>query len=181
MHAEYTSFWGRKRQKQLDSLGLTPTEAGILASIVQAETQKNEEKKRIAGVYLNRLRRGMRLGADPTLVFAWQDFSIRRVRNKHKNIRSPYNTYRHSGLPPGPINLPEISSIDAVLEAETHDYLYFCAKSDFSGYHVFSKDFAAHVKHARRYRRALTQRQKNNQNSLHVRNRNKPTGTIRRN
>ena len=159
MYAEYLHFWKGRRKKKADSLGLTPTEVSILASIVQAETQKNEEKRRISGVYLNRLRSRMRLGADPTIIFAWKDFSIRRVLNKHKEIRSPYNTYRRRGLPPGPINFPEISSIEAVLEAESHDYFYFCAKDDFSGYHVFSKDLATHEKYANRYRSALTQRQ----------------------
>ena len=163
MYAEYLRFWKGRRERKADSLGLTPVEVGILASIVQAETQKNKEKRRIAGVYLNRLRSRMRLGADPTIIFAQQDFSIRRVLNKHKEIRSPYNTYRRRGLPPGPINFPEISSIEAVLEAESHDYFYFCAKEDFSGYHVFSKDLATHGKYANRYRRALTQRQQRKQ------------------
>ena len=160
MHAEYLRFWKGRRKRQTDSLGLTPIEVGILASIVQAETQKEEEKKRIAGVYLNRLRSRMRLDADPTIIFAWGDFSIRRVLNRHKKIRSPYNTYQHRSLPPGPINFPEITSIEAVLEAEAHDYLYFCAKDDFSGYHVFSKNLTTHGKYADRYRRALTQRQR---------------------
>ncbi len=155
MQREYARFWDEKRRKQAKHIGLTPIEVGILSAIVQAETAKNSEKKRIAGTYLNRLRRGMPLGADPTLIFAWQDFSLKRVLYKHMQIDSPYNTYRRKGLPPGPINLPEISSIEAVLQAESHDYLYFCAKADFSGYHVFSKTLKKHQYHARRYHRNL--------------------------
>ena len=159
MQREYARFWDKKRRKQAKNIGLTPIEVGILSSIVQAETTKNSEKKRIAGAYLNRLRMGMPLGADPTLIFAWQDFSLKRVLHKHMQIGSPYNTYRRKGLPPGPINLPEIASIEAVLQAENHQYLYFCAKADFSGYHVFSKTLRQHQYHARRYQRNLSKQQ----------------------
>ena len=155
MHREHDRFWNEKRCKQANDLGLSPIEVGILASIVQAETSKEKEMPTIAGVYINRLRAGMPLGADPTLIFAWQDFSIKRVRHKHKKIASSYNTYRYKGLPPGPINLPEISSIDAVLAAEKHQYFYFCAKDDFGGYHLFSEDFETHQLYARRYQQAL--------------------------
>ncbi|MCY4419613.1 MAG: endolytic transglycosylase MltG [Cytophagales bacterium] len=155
MHNEYQRFWSNKRRKKADSLGLTPIEVGILASIVQAETTKQEEMARVAGVYLNRLARGIFLSADPTLVYAWDDFSIRRVLNRHKNIDSPYNTYRNPGLPPGPINSPEPYTLDAVLSAEKHKYLYFCAKHDFSGFHVFSRSLKEHMKHAKSYQRSL--------------------------
>ena len=160
MKSEYERFWSKARRAKADSIGLSRVEIGVLASIVQAETTREEEKRRIAGVYINRLRSRMPLGADPTLIYAWKDFSTTRVLYRHKEINSPYNTYRRRGLPPGPINLPEISSIDAVLEAETHKYLYFCAKDDFRGYHFFSEDFETHQIYARRYRHALNQRRR---------------------
>ena len=121
------------------------------------KAKKNDERDRIAGVYLNRLRLGMPLQADPTLVFAMGDFSIKRVLNVHKETDSPYNTYKYAGLPPGPINLPDISALDAVLNAEDHNYLYFCAKEDFSGYHVFATNLSQHNANARRYQAALNQ------------------------
>ena len=155
MKWEYDRFWNTKRKKQAAQLNLSPIEVGILAAIVQAETNKEDEKSRIAGVYLNRLRARMPLCADPTLIFAWKAFSTKRVLNRHKTIRSPYNTYRNRGLPPGPINLPELSSLEAVLATESHRYFYFCAKPNFSGYHVFSKNARAHQYHARRYQRSL--------------------------
>ena len=155
MHQAYKQFWNPVRLARAKALGLTPIEVGILASIVQAETRMEEEKPRIAGVYLNRLRRRIPLSADPTLIFALKDFSIKRVLDRDKRIDSPFNTYKYPGLPPGPINLPEISSVDAVLMAEKHQYLYFCAKADFSGYHVFSKTLRQHNVYARQYHRAL--------------------------
>jgi len=140
-------------------MGLTQLEVSILASIVQAEqAQHNDEKPRVAGLYINRLKKGMPLQSDPTLVFALGDFSIKRVLNKDKEIDSPFNTYKYAGLPPAPINLPEISSIDAVLNYQEHDYLFMCAKEDFSGYHYFSKTNAQHNIYARRYQRALNKR-----------------------
>ena len=134
---------------------MTQQEVSTLASIVQAETQKSDERPKVAGVYLNRLRINMPLQADPTLVFAVGDFSIKRVLNIHKEIDSPYNTYKNLGLPPGPINLPEISALDAVLNSEEHNYLYFCAKEDFSGYHAFATNLTEHLNNARRYQIAL--------------------------
>lgn len=159
MHKEYEKFWNAKRQAKAKALGLTPVQVAVLASIVQAETIKEDEKPRVAGVYLNRLKKDMLLQADPTLVFAWGDFSMKRVLNKHKEIASPYNTYKYKGLPPGPINIPAVSSIDAVLNHESHEYLFFCAREDFSGYHNFAKTNAEHEENARKYQKALNKRQ----------------------
>lgn len=155
MHKEFNNFWDDARMEKLAGTGLSRVEAIILASIVEKETQKNEEKPLIAGVYLNRLRKGWPLQADPTLVFASGDFELKRVLNKHKAIDSPYNTYKFKGLPPGPICIPSIASIDAVLNAREHDYLFFCAKSDLSGYHAFSRTLREHNRHARAYQQAL--------------------------
>jgi UPF0755 protein len=155
MYKEYGNFWTEARLAKAEKLGLTQNEVSTLASIVQAETQKADERPKVAGVYLNRLRINMALQADPTLVFAVGDFNLKRVLNVHKEIDSPYNTYKYPGLPPGPINLPEISALEAVLNYEDHDYLYFCAKEDFSGYHAFAKDYNEHMNNARRYQTAL--------------------------
>lgn len=155
MQKEYQSFWTEARSQKAQDLGLSKEEVSTLASIVQAESQKSDERPRIAGVYLNRLRIGMPLQADPTLVFAAGDFSIKRLTAKQMAIDSPYNTYKYAGLPPGPINLPDINSLDAVLNFEKHNYLYFCAKEDFSGYHSFAVGYEEHLSNARRYQRAL--------------------------
>lgn len=155
MKNEYDKFWTDERIEKARQIGLNRDEVSVLASIVQAETRFNDEKPRIAGVYLNRLRNGIPLQADPTLVFAHGDFEIRRVLKAHKEIDSPYNTYRNTGLPPGPINIPSMTSIDAVLNAEKHDYYFFCAKEDFSGYHNFAKTIREHINNANRYQRAL--------------------------
>ena len=155
MKKEYETFWTDERKQKAEKIGLSQTEVSILASIVQAETKKNDEAPRVAGVYMNRLKRNMALQADPTLVFALGDFSIKRVLNVHKEIESPYNTYKYVGLPPGPINLPSINSIDAVLDYESHSYLYFCAKDDFSGYHNFATNLKDHLANARLYQYAL--------------------------
>ncbi|HRI42354.1 MAG TPA: endolytic transglycosylase MltG, partial [Bacteroidia bacterium] len=133
-------------------------EVSILASIVQQETNRNAEKPVIAGVYLNRLKKGMRLDADPTLVYALGDFTITRVLNIHKTIDSPYNTYLYAGLPPGPICLPTPASIDAVLNYQAHNYYYFCARDDFSGYHAFAATYLQHLVNARRFQKALDRR-----------------------
>lgn len=158
MKTEYDKFWNEERRAKAEKLGLSPQEVSTLASIVQAETAKNDEKPRVAGVYLNRLNKGMLLQADPTVIFGVRDFSIRRVLNAHLRHDSPYNTYRYKGLPPGPINVPTISSIDAVLNPEKHSYIYFCAKDDFSGYHSFATTVAEHQANARRFHRALNER-----------------------
>jgi UPF0755 protein len=155
MYKEYQSFWTEERKQKAQALGLTQQEVSTLASIVQAESQKSDERPKIAGVYLNRLRIGMPLQADPTLVFAAGDFTIKRLTAVQMAIDSPYNTYKYAGLPPGPINLPDINSLNAVLDAESHKYLYFCAKEDFSGYHAFAVNYNDHMTNARRYQRAL--------------------------
>ncbi|MEO9967301.1 MAG: endolytic transglycosylase MltG [Reichenbachiella sp.] len=152
---EHDKFWTDERLQKAEQLGLTTNEVSVLASIVQAETIKSDERPIVAGVYLNRLKRGYPLQADPTLVFAAQDFAIKRVLNKHKQIDSPYNTYKYQGLPPGPINMPSITSIDAVLNYTEHKYLYFCAKEDFSGYHNFARNLIDHNRNAEKYQRAL--------------------------
>jgi UPF0755 protein len=156
MRNEYENFWNESRKQKAAEIGLSPVEVSVLASIVQAETVKREEAPTIASLYLNRLKQGIPLQADPTLVFAVGDFSLKRVLNEHKEIDSPYNTYRYAGLPPGPINLPEINSIDAVLNYVPSNYLYMCAKEDFSGYHNFTNDYNEHMNNAIRYQRALT-------------------------
>jgi UPF0755 protein len=155
MYREYENFWTETRKEKARSIGLDQKEVSTLASIVQAETQKADERAKVAGVYMNRLRINMPLQADPTLVFAVGDFGIKRVLNVHKEIESPYNTYKYTGLPPGPINLPEISALEAVLNYENHQYLYFCAKDDFSGYHAFATNLSDHLNNARRYQSAL--------------------------
>lgn len=155
MYREYNQFWTEERKAKAAQLQMSPLEVSTLASIVQAETNKADERPVVAGVYINRLDRNMPLQADPTLLFALGDFSIRRVLNVHKEVESPYNTYKYAGLPPGPINLPEISSLEAVLNFEEHNYLYFCAKEDFSGYHAFARTLREHLNNARRYQNAL--------------------------
>ncbi|HCW09355.1 MAG TPA: endolytic transglycosylase MltG [Cytophagales bacterium] len=155
MNSEYKKFWNADRTEKAKAIGLTPIEVSILASVVQAESIKLDEAPVIAGLYINRLKKGIALQADPTLVYAVGDFSLKRVLNGHKEIDSPYNTYKYRGLPPGPINVPQISSIDAVLNYKRHDFYYMCAKEDFSGYHNFAHDLAEHNKNARKYQRAL--------------------------
>ena len=156
MKKEYHKFWNQDRLNKAEELGLAPTEVSTLASIVHAEQLVHtEERPTIAGLYINRLQKNYHLASDPTLVFGIGDFKIKRVLNKHKTVDSPYNTYKYPGLPPGPIYLPSISSIDAVLNYERHKYLYMCAKADFSGYHAFAKDAAQHRINANEYHQAL--------------------------
>jgi UPF0755 protein len=158
MRKEHDAFWTGARLARARELGMSPVEVATLASIVQAETVRIDDAKRIAGVYRNRLRIGMPLQADPTLKFALGLADINRVLNADKQVDSPYNTYRNTGLPPGPINMPEPRFIDAVLEAEKHDYLYFCARADLSGYSDFARNYEQHQVNARKYQRALDQR-----------------------
>lgn len=155
MVVEYNRFWNEDRREKAKAINLSPIEVSILASIVDGETNRNDEKARIAGVYLNRLRRGMLLQADPTVKYAVGDFSLRRILYKHLEIDSPYNTYKYAGLPPGPISSPTLESIDAVLNAEKHDYIFFVAKGDTSGYHNFSKTLTEHNRYVAQYRQAI--------------------------
>lgn len=156
MQQEYDNYWTDERKQKAATVGLTPIEVSILASIVQAETIKKDEAKIIAGLYLNRLKKGIPLQADPTLKFALKDFSLKRILNGHKEVESPYNTYKYAGLPPGPINMPELNALNAVLDYQHNDYVYMCAKEDFSGYHNFTSDYNQHLKNAARYQKALT-------------------------
>ncbi len=159
MQREHDAFWAKnERAQKAAKLGLSPEEVYTLASIVDRESLANSEKPTIAGVYLNRLRINMPLQADPTSVFARRDFQTTRVTEYHIRYDSPYNTYMYSGLPPGPIGMASISGIDAVLNAEAHDYIYFCAIGDGSGLHAFAVSYPQHLANAARYRRNLEQR-----------------------
>jgi UPF0755 protein len=155
MAKEYQKFWNEDRLQKAKAMNLTPAEVSILASIVTCETVKIDESPVIAGVYVNRLKRGMPLEADPTLIWILGDFTIKRVLNKDKELDSPYNTYKYAGLPPGPIYIPSATFIDAVLSYKKHDYIFFCAKEDFSGYSNFAKTYRQHLVNARKYQRAL--------------------------
>lgn len=151
-------FWNDDRRAKAKSIGLTPVQVATVASIAEEETASGEERPVVARLYLNRLKIGMKLQADPTVKFAVGDFSLRRILNRHLETVSPYNTYRISGLPPGPIRMPYAATIDGVLNAPRHDYLYMCAKEDFSGRHNFATTLSAHNANAARYREALNKR-----------------------
>lgn len=156
MIKEHDRFWkSNNRISKAKKLGMNPVEVYTLASIVEREISKNEEKKRVAGLYLNRIKKGIKLDADPTAKFATKDFKAKRILFKHTRHDSPFNTYLYKGLPPGPISMASITSIDAVLNAEDHDYFFMCAKPDNSGYHVFSKTLSEHNRNARKYHRWL--------------------------
>ncbi len=158
MYEYYTQFWNESRRKKAEKAGLTPVEVSILASIVEEETAKVDEMPIVAGLYINRLRRNIPLQADPTIKFAVGNFALRRILNKHLNTPSPYNTYINTGLPPGPIRIPSKTAIDAVLNYKSHNYLYMCAKEDFSGYHNFATTLSEHNRNAQRYHTALNRR-----------------------
>lgn len=158
MHKEYNKFWNDDRKAKAELLGLTPSQVSTLASIVEEECTYQDEYPTVAGLYINRLKRGQLLQADPTVKFAVGDFSIRRVLNIHLEKDSPYNTYRYVGLPPGPIRVPSIKGLDSVLNYAKHDYLYMCAKEDFSGYHNFAKTLSEHNNNAAKYRAELNRR-----------------------
>lgn len=160
LYAQYNKIWTDERRQKAEALGLTPTSAYILASIVEEETNANEEKGMIASVYLNRLSRGMNLGADPTIKFALRDFGLTRIYHKHLAYESPYNTYRNKGLPPGPICTPSLKTLDHTLDAPKTNYLFFVANKDFSQKHVFTETYSDHLKYAREYQKELTRLQK---------------------
>jgi len=159
MVKEYSDFWNSSRKKKAAEIKLNYYQVAVLASIVEKEQSiKRDERPEIAGLYLNRLKKRMKLESDPTLIFALGDFTIKRVLNKDKKVESPYNTYKNKGLPPGPICIPSINAIDAVLNASENDYIFMCAKEDFTGYHNFAKTYAKHLINARKYQKALNKR-----------------------
>ncbi len=162
MLQEYKKFWTAERLEQAEALNMTPIEVSVLASIVESESQYKPERPKIAGVYLNRLKKGWKLEADPTVVYAVGDFTIKRVLNRHLETVSPYNTYLNEGLPPGPIYMPSINAIDAVLQAEDHNYMFFCAKPPAEGeapnQHAFAVTHRAHINNAQKYWRWIRSR-----------------------
>ena len=159
MKKEFDKFWNNSRKTKAENAGLSPVEVEILASIIQEESRKYDEMPTIAGVYINRLNKGMKLEADPTVKFAIGDFSIKRILYEYLQVESPYNTYKYKGLPPGPLRTPSIKTIDAVLNYTHHDYVYMCAKDDFSGRHNYARTLAEHHLNAVRYQAALDARQ----------------------
>ncbi len=156
LKTENDAFWNlNNRHAKADSLGLTIPEVITLASIVEEETNYQPEKSRVAGLYLNRLRKGIRLQSDPTVKFAMKDFKLNRILYEHLKVDDPYNTYIYAGLPPGPIRLPSVATIDAVLNAENHNYIFMCAHPDFNGTHNFAVTLAEHNRNAAKYHVAL--------------------------
>ncbi|MDE6277600.1 MAG: endolytic transglycosylase MltG [Muribaculaceae bacterium] len=153
-----SNYWNEERRQHARALGLNPVGVATIASIVEEETVAADERPQVARLYLNRLAKGMKLQADPTVKFAVGDFSLRRITGTHLRVASPFNTYLHEGLPPGPIRIPERSTLEAVLNAPAHDYIYMCARPDFSGRHNFAKDFSTHELNAAAYRKALDAR-----------------------
>jgi len=158
MKSEYDTFWSEARREKAEKIGLSPLEVSTLASIVEEEATYADEYPVVAGLYLNRLQKEMRLEADPTVKFAVGDFSLRRILYKHLEVESPYNTYKNSGLPPGPIRIPSIRAIDGTLSPQQHNYLFMCAKEDLSGRHNFAVTHAEHARNAARYQKALNER-----------------------
>ena len=158
MNAESKKFWNSERRQKAEAMGFTEEEVITLASIVDEETANDAEKPMVAGMYYNRLKANMPLQADPTIKFAMKDFDIRRIYHNMLNVNSPYNTYRNTGLPPGPIRIPTVAGIDAVLNHAHHNYLYMCAKEDFSGTHNFAETYEEHLENAAKYSDALNKR-----------------------
>lgn len=158
MKKEYERFWNDNRKSKAKNIGLSPVQVSTLASIVEEEATYSDEYPIVAGLYLNRLKKGMRLEADPTVKFAVGDFSLRRILFRHLEVESPYNTYKNTGLPPGPIRIPSIKAIDGTLSPQSHNYLFMCAKDDLSGRHNFAITHAEHARNAARYQQALNQK-----------------------
>lgn len=158
MKKEYDRFWNDNRKSKAENIGLSPVQVSTLASIVEEEATYPDEYPVVAGLYLNRLKKGMRLEADPTVKFAIGDFSLRRILFRHLEVESPYNTYKNTGLPPGPIRIPSIKAIDETLSPQQHNYLFMCAKEDLSGRHNFAATHAEHARNAARYQQALNQK-----------------------
>ena len=158
MNSESKKFWNFERTQKAEAMGLTKEEVITLASIVDEETAVDAEKPMVAGMYYNRLKANMPLQADPTIKFALKDFDIRRIYHKMLTVNSPYNTYRNTGLPPGPIRIPSVAGIDAVLNHVHHNYIYMCAKEDFSGTHNFAETYEEHLQNAAKYSDALNKR-----------------------
>ncbi len=156
LKTEQQNFWSKNnRLHKADAMGFSPAEIYTIASIVEEETNANDEKGDVASVYINRYHKGMALGADPTVKFALKDFGLKRIMNKHTEVASPYNTYRNRGLPPGPICTPSPKTIDAVLNAPQTDYIFFVAKPGLDGHHTFTTNYAEHLKYAHEYQQWL--------------------------
>ena len=158
MQKEHKAYWNEKRMKQAEAIGLTPIEVATLASIVEEETANQAEKPMVAGLYINRLKKGMLLQADPTVKFSLQEFGLKRILFRHLEVDSPYNTYKYAGLPPGPIRVPSYQGLESVLNYTKHNYIYMCAKEDFSGTHNFAATSAQHAANARKYQQALNRK-----------------------
>lgn len=158
MQKEHAAFWNEERRRKAASIGLAPEKVATLASIVEEETTNSAEKPMVAGLYINRLNKGMLLQADPTVKFGLQEFGLKRILNKHLAVDSPYNTYKYAGLPPGPIRIPSIQGLESVLNYAHHNFIYMCAKEDFSGTHNFAATLSQHMANARRYQQALNRR-----------------------
>ncbi len=158
MYDHYKNFWTPARKQKAAAINLSPVQVSVLASIVDAEALHDDEMPTIAGLYLNRLKKGQKLQSDPTVIFATKDFTIKRVLNRDLLTNSPYNTYMYTGLPPGPIMMPSANAINAVLDYKKSDYIYMCAKADFSGYHAFANNKAEHEANARKFQQALNER-----------------------
>ena len=158
MQKEHAAFWNEERRGKAANIGLSPEEVATLASIVEEETANNAEKPMVAGLYINRLNKGMLLQADPTVKFGLQEFGLKRILNKHLAVDSPYNTYKYAGLPPGPIRIPSIQGLESVLNYTHHNFIYMCAKEDFSGTHNFAATLSQHMANARRYQQELNKR-----------------------
>ena len=158
MKREYDKFWTEDRIKKAEKMGLTPNEVSIIASIAEEETNNVKERGVVGRLYINRVQKNMPLQADPTVKFALQDFSLRRIKSEHLKVNSPYNTYKNTGLPPGPIRIPNKTTIDSILDSEPHDFIYMCAKEDFSGLHNFATNYKEHQQNATKYRNALNRR-----------------------